>query len=64
MNRRHFVLGTAAALAGGAWLLRPGDRGGPYSEYFRSLNNELKAHGPMRPVSLRVRRRGCRRDAV
>lgn len=52
MNRRHFVLGTAAALAGGAWLLRPSDRGGPYSEYFRSLNNELKAHGPMRPVML------------
>ena len=52
MNRRHFVLGTAAALAGGAWLLRPSDRGGPYSEYFRSLNDELKAHGPMRPVML------------
>lgn len=52
MNRRHFVLGTAAALAGGAWLLRPSDRGGPYSEYFRNLNNELKAHGPMRPVML------------
>lgn len=52
MNRRHFVLGSAAALVAGAWLLRPSDRGGPYSEYFRSLNAELKAHGPMRPVML------------
>ncbi|WP_438868149.1 DSD1 family PLP-dependent enzyme [Pseudomonas sp. L1(2025)] len=32
--------------------MRPRDRGGPYSEYFRSLNHELKAHGPMRPVML------------
>lgn len=52
MNRRHFVLGTAALFTAGAWLLRPSDRGAPYSEYFRNLNNELKAHGPMRPVML------------
>ena len=52
MNRRHFVLGTGAVLAAGAWLLRPSDRGGPYTEYFRALNAELKAHGPMRPVML------------
>ena len=52
MNRRHFVLGSAAVLAAGAWLLRPSDRGGPYNEYFRTLNAELKAHGPMRPVML------------
>ncbi|NMX59366.1 MULTISPECIES: DSD1 family PLP-dependent enzyme [unclassified Pseudomonas] len=32
--------------------MRPSDRGGPYSEYFRRLNDELKAHGPMRPVML------------
>ncbi|AVO59856.1 alanine racemase [Pseudomonas chlororaphis subsp. piscium] len=55
MNRRNFLLGTAgvgALLAGvGAWL-RPADRGGPYSDYFRALNQELKAHGPMRPVML------------
>ena len=55
VNRRNFVLGTlgvGALLVGvGAWL-RPGDRGGPYSEYFRALNNELKAKGPMRPVLL------------
>lgn len=55
MNRRNFLLGTAGvgvALAGvGAWL-RPADRGAPYSDYFRALNEELKAHGPMRPVML------------
>ncbi|MFJ2710604.1 DSD1 family PLP-dependent enzyme [Pseudomonas sp. NPDC087346] len=32
--------------------MRPGDRGGPYSDYFRALNRELKEHGPMRPVLL------------
>lgn len=52
MKRRHFVLGGTALLACGALLLRPGDRGCPYSEYFRNLNQELKAHGPMRPVML------------
>lgn len=52
-NRRSFLAGTVGAgvlLAGvGAWL-RPRDQGGPYSDYFRQLNRELKAHGPMRPV--------------
>jgi D-serine deaminase-like pyridoxal phosphate-dependent protein len=55
VNRRSFLLGTlgvGALLVGvGAWL-RPGDRGGPYSDYFRALNRELNAHGPMRPVML------------
>ncbi|MBN0975799.1 DSD1 family PLP-dependent enzyme [Pseudomonas hygromyciniae] len=32
--------------------MRPTDRGSPYSEYFRQLNQQLKAHGPMRPVLL------------
>ncbi|HEX4550162.1 DSD1 family PLP-dependent enzyme [Pseudomonas sp.] len=32
--------------------MRPGDRGAPYSEYFRALNKELKDKGPMRPVLL------------
>jgi len=52
MKRRHFVLGAGALLAAGAWLLRPSDRGSPYNDYFRTLNTELKAHGPMRPVML------------
>ena len=55
LNRRNFMLGTlgvGALLVGvGAWL-RPGDRGAPYSEYFRALNKELKDQGPMRPVLL------------
>ncbi|MGY2288481.1 DSD1 family PLP-dependent enzyme [Pseudomonas sp. SDO528_S397] len=32
--------------------MRPGDRGSPYSAYFRTLNEMLKAQGPMRPVML------------
>ncbi len=52
MKRRHFVLGAGALLAAGAWLLRPSDRGSPYNDYFLTLNTELKAHGPMRPVML------------
>ncbi|CAM2899238.1 D-serine deaminase, pyridoxal phosphate-dependent [Pseudomonas gessardii] len=55
MNRRHFMAGTLGAgalLVAGAALLRPADRGLPYSEYFRQLNQQLKAHGPMRPVLL------------
>lgn len=55
MNRRHFMAGTLGAgalLVAGAALLRPIDRGSPYSEYFRQLNQQLKAHGPMRPVLL------------
>ncbi len=49
MKRRHFVLGATAAAVGGAFLLRPGDEGSPHSEYFASLNRELKKHGPMTP---------------
>lgn len=55
VNRRNFLLGTVgvgALLAGVGALVRPGDRGGPYSDYFRALNDELKAYGPMRPVIL------------
>ncbi|WP_172736504.1 DSD1 family PLP-dependent enzyme [Pseudomonas sp. Irchel s3h17] len=32
--------------------MRPGDRGGPYSDYFRALNQELQRNGPMRPLLL------------
>ncbi|WP_121216251.1 alanine racemase, partial [Pseudomonas aeruginosa] len=32
--------------------MRPADRGGPYDDYFRALNRELKANGPMCPVLL------------
>lgn len=52
MNRRKFLLGTlgtGAAVAGGAALLKPADHGAPYDDYFRRLNEELKKNGPMRP---------------
>jgi len=55
MNRRTFMLGTAgvgALMVGAGALLRPSDRGSPYTEYFHALNQELKVHGPMRPVML------------
>ncbi|SEQ99465.1 D-serine deaminase, pyridoxal phosphate-dependent [Solimonas aquatica] len=52
MKRRSFLLGGAALLAGGAAALRPRDHGAPYNDYFRQLNAELKAHGPMRPSLL------------
>jgi D-serine deaminase-like pyridoxal phosphate-dependent protein len=48
MRRRTFL--AAAAGAGILWWVgRPGDEGAAYDEYFRALNAELKAHGPMRP---------------
>ncbi|WP_028006447.1 DSD1 family PLP-dependent enzyme [Solimonas flava] len=55
MNRRKFLLGTlgvgAVAIGGGA-ALKPGDKGAPYDDYFRALNDELKKNGPMRPSVL------------
>lgn len=55
INRRGFlggVVGAGALLVGVAALLRPGDKGGPYTDYFRALNQELKSNGPMRPLLL------------
>ena len=52
MRRRNFLLGGLGVLgagAAGALALRPGDRGAPYDEYFRALNEELRKNGPMRP---------------
>lgn len=50
MRRRHFLIGSAAALAGGALLLRPADAGGPYPAYFGALNQLLRNQGPGRPL--------------
>lgn len=47
MKRRGFLLGASAAAA--LWWLKPGDRGAPYDDYFRALNDELKHNGPQRP---------------
>ena len=55
LNRRHFIggaVGVGALLVGVGVLLRPGDRGAAYNDYFSVLNQELKKHGPMRPVLL------------
>lgn len=52
MKRRNVLLGLggAAVLGGvGAVLARPKDHGAPYNDYFKALNAELKANGPMRP---------------
>jgi D-serine deaminase-like pyridoxal phosphate-dependent protein len=52
MRRRNFLLGTLGALGlgtAGVFALRPDDRGAPYDDYFRALNEELKKNGPMRP---------------
>lgn len=53
MKRRSFVLvglGAGGLLAAAG--LRPRDQGQPHDGYFRTLNQELKARGPMRPALL------------
>ena len=51
MRRRTFLLGSAAAaVTGGALLLRPADAGGPYPAYFTRLNQLLRNQGPGRPL--------------
>lgn len=51
MNRRAFLIGAGALLAA-PLLLRPRDEGGPYADYFRRLNEELRRHGHGRPVMI------------
>jgi D-serine deaminase-like pyridoxal phosphate-dependent protein len=48
MKRRTVLAGLAAGAAA-AWWVRPGAEGAPYDDYFRTLNDELKRNGPMRP---------------
>lgn len=52
MKRRQFLLGALGLGAAALWWAKPGDRGAPYTAYFRALNAELKRHGPMEPVLL------------
>ena len=49
MKRRQFLIG-AAAVGLGAWWLKPGDRGAPHNDYFRSLQNTLQTLGAGRPL--------------
>lgn len=51
MQRRHLLIGIAAAAAG-SLLLRPADRGAPHDAYFAALNHLLKAQGYGRPTLL------------
>jgi D-serine deaminase-like pyridoxal phosphate-dependent protein len=51
MKRRSFLIGgSALALAGGGFMLRPSDNGGGYTPYFDALNKELKHKGPGRSI--------------
>ncbi len=52
MNRRKFLFGAAGVGLASALILKPSDRGVPYSHYFKELNNELIANGPYRPSLL------------
>lgn len=52
MKRRELLLGglgLGIVAAGGALLARPRDEGAPYDDYFKALNAELQANGPMHP---------------
>jgi D-serine deaminase-like pyridoxal phosphate-dependent protein len=49
MQRRHLLIGLAAATAGGL-LLRPADKGAPHDAYFSALNTLLREQGPGRPL--------------
>jgi D-serine deaminase-like pyridoxal phosphate-dependent protein len=51
VKRRNFILGAAGlGAAAYAWREHPADEGAPYTDYFRTLNEELKRNGPMHPV--------------
>lgn len=50
VSRRNFFVGGSAVAAAVAFAVRPADRGGPYPEYFATLNKTLRAHGIDRPV--------------
>jgi D-serine deaminase-like pyridoxal phosphate-dependent protein len=52
MKRRIFLGGGVGLTAGAAALLRPHDEGTPYTPYFAVLNDDLRQHGPGRPLLL------------
>lgn len=49
MKRRTFLLVSGAAAIGAAAAIRESDQGGPYSQYFQSLNLTLQNHGLGQP---------------
>ncbi len=44
-RRRHWLGAASLLAAGGAWLARPADQGGPHSAYFQALGRALQAAG-------------------
>lgn len=63
MKRRTFVIGAVGVAATAAWL-KPADHGEQYSDYFRALNQQLRAQRIARPVLVIDRQRlaaNCRR---
>ncbi|EQA35879.1 alanine racemase, N-terminal domain protein [Leptospira inadai serovar Lyme str. 10] len=52
INLRRWVLTILLMCVVLLAFLKPADRGAPYSEYFKSLNLELKQHGPGKPIVL------------
>ena len=52
MNRRNFLLSTAAIGVSAAFLLKPNDNGKPYNAYFNQLNEALKIHGTYLPTMM------------
>ena len=52
-KRRALITGAAllpVLLIALFFLLKPTDEGAPYTPYFAALNDELRVHGPGRPV--------------
>ncbi len=51
LSRRTLMAGGAAGAAAVAFGLRPDDRGGAHSEYFRQMGKALVDAGLVRPVA-------------
>ncbi len=49
MNRRQFLAGAAGAAVTAAFIAKPADTGAAYTDYFKTLNEELRRHGPHCP---------------
>ena len=57
LRRRTLLIATSAAALGGAYAVRPADRGGPHNPYFAALSRALKRAGIAQPVLVIDRRR-------
>ena len=50
MKRRTFLLGGAVVVVAGGWLLKPDDKGAPYTDYFSRLNRLMQDMKVGRPA--------------